>query len=1526
MSYFSQTEFDDWVSQTTHTDASLSMISPQQLDASFTDVSFIFHTDASHGLFTSLSAEQLEKLSTTNVTALFVITTDNSYNTTDYVYDVSHDYITGDQMALFSLAQMQAIPQKAIARLFKDPCLKVQQIQFLDNTPTKSQLVLVSKESIAARFSDLTDVQIQDLSGTQLTKLSPTHVAEKWSVFTPAQIPFFSSIPTDRSDQLTYLTPDIMMNAVGRAIVNTQAMTTSQVQSLSAYQISGWDQQRYSDHKNNFTAVQIEGIVNNSGSGYNYNHFIDNYSTLIPQLYPLSNHPTDSQLTSLTSMDVSAICQYLSPTQVKSLNYGQTDASGYQVSQIDKINGLLLTDTSINSYFTAPQIAHMFDVSGLLTTLIDGQVIHDISTNLLTSLLSTQIANNLTIDSSQNLTSYFSNSQFASLKADTSFNIVHPGDSSWNQLEAFDASQIAGWGSSLNSGTTEGTDTTILTHDGSYIYQALNHRQRRHLRPDQLTKLNSSQVRSWFSDSSGDYITTSFTTTTGSNFTPAQVRSLSTEQLLELSSTHVAACVDSSGHLYFTQAQIQSFNMTTANIPSLITGQTINQPPQYTASLFSADTANITNVTELDASQVAILITQSRLSQANIQALSDGVYGSMYNQLSELTDTDLSNCTTNDLFNYTISGEIVSTSAIFYAFLPQQIPQLTYGLNGASDGSGNQLASLTPAMVANRWNDFSPGQLASLKAPQMISITPTNVQNISSPQVFSVFNTLTRTQISGLTPHIGSPITTNQFALLRPDQIAAKIEFFDSSQVQILNNDPACGENQLANLTGYQIANQIMVGSTPSAELFSYLSSSQIKNLLPNQLSGLSATQVHDHDRWPYFIGDQISTFTPASIYVVSSVALLDGSSNGQLYLLDPSQVMQGMPYFTPEQYAMFTTYQLTNWQQQLDNAAAAAAAIALANQELIHTARLAATAMLGVSAEEVQTSQYFTTLILQNISAGALSNLSQAQVANLSSDQISVLTGDQIVAISQYLTQPQVAGYDGGANTALKNGTSINNPLQPVFAISNVVPFNVGGTPYNGITIDQIKSILHTAPTGVLNLDTNIMPLYPNYSSVSHLAASFISYLTADAFGAFSQGALATFTQEQAMYVSSAQYSSLTIDSTTGSQHINTQDLAEGQQRQQIIHHVLMNDSTPITFDLVGFNTDAWTPLLLTDKMYEPKLGTYDAEVIIHMSLSDAQSFITYKYSNVTDPWDPATNTTGISGQVHLYLDKESFMTAVVRGASNTDLSIGVSIPDKFSKYTFGNGITAYSIDPSAPSDNYNLNWIGNVIKGSMSSDNQVSMSVDMIQYIADQTFNSWMAYDLFNEQEKQNTLLEQNINRAINNTIRPILDSYDKATPGWTDEDEPTMNTLRVVKTIDLSNNYYTLLDISIDASGLDQTAKSNETSNIPSCIYDIMFQNQPQRFKTALNNRTTIALSNPNTTNRWDNQILKMPFIAGDTLRFICTCNTHTDQHTLGLNDPVVLTDINVTTPPDQAQIKPRKYLISMVLGDVVDCGCD
>ena len=74
MSYFSQAEFDAWVSQSSHTDASLSMISPQQLDASFTDVSFIFHTLESHGLFTSLSAEQLAGLSIPHITKLFTIT------------------------------------------------------------------------------------------------------------------------------------------------------------------------------------------------------------------------------------------------------------------------------------------------------------------------------------------------------------------------------------------------------------------------------------------------------------------------------------------------------------------------------------------------------------------------------------------------------------------------------------------------------------------------------------------------------------------------------------------------------------------------------------------------------------------------------------------------------------------------------------------------------------------------------------------------------------------------------------------------------------------------------------------------------------------------------------------------------------------------------------------------------------------------------------------------------------------------------------------------------------------------------------------------------------------------------------------------------------------------------------------------------------------------------------------------------------------------------------------------------------
>jgi hypothetical protein len=429
----------------------------------------------------------------------------------------------------------------------------------------------------------------------------------------------------------------------------------------------------------------------------------------------------------------------------------------------------------------------------------------------------------------------------------------------------------------------------------------------------------------------------------------------------------------------------------------------------------------------------------------------------------------------------------------------------------------------------------------------------------------------------------------------------------------------------------------------------------------------------------------------------------------------------------------------------------------------------------------------------------------------------------------------------------------------------------------------------------------TGLPILYPNYYSVSHLSASFIAYLTADAFGGFTNpnaGALAAFTQLQALHIAEAQY--------------NTLDESE----KLVIHDILLYNIAPINFDLAGLNSQADTPLFIADIMYAPKLGAYSAEVIVHMETAAAKEFLQYAFSTSFDPagFDIATS----EGETRLYLDKTKFAVAVIRGSSLTPLSEGVS-PQEYKSYDFSMNTNAYVPDQ-------NINWNGNVRSSSLSSDPNISMSVDMIHYIADQTFNSYAMYGLFNDQVNQNILLEKSINGAINATIRPILQTYDIHTsndsvlqmlfPPEDIEDHP-------IKFMDSSNNtagsgpnvvtYYSKLDRSIDANGINANGIASNTAeakNLPSCVFDIMFKAQPQRFKMQTHTyQRDLATGN-----------YPMPFIDGDRLRFLCTCNTDPNQNTLAVPAPDA-------TPSDQpgAQVKSRTYLITIVLGDAVACGC-
>ena len=126
-----------------------------------------------------------------------------------------------------------------------------------------------------------------------------------------------------------------------------------------------------------------------------------------------------------------------------------------------------------------------------------------------------------------------------------------------------------------------------------------------------------------------------------------------------------------------------------------------------------------------------------------------------------------------------------------------------------------------------------------------------------------------------------------------------------------------------------------------------------------------------------------------------------------------------------------------------------------------------------------------------------------------------------------------------------------------------------------------------------------------------------------------------------------------------------------------------------------------------------------------------------------------------------------------------------------------------------------------------------------------------------------------------------------------------------------------YYSKLDRSIDAIGIDANGIAQygaEAKDLPSCVYDIMFQAQPQRFKMQQHTYARdLATGN-----------YPMPFKDGDRLRFLCTCNTDANQNTLNVPAPTTDPTANPSAQPG-AQVKSRTYLISIVLGDAVECGC-
>jgi len=162
-------------------------------------------------------------------------------------------------------------------------------------------------------------------------------------------------------------------------------------------------------------------------------------------------------------------------------------------------------------------------------------------------------------------------------------------------------------------------------------------------------------------------------------------------------------------------------------------------------------------------------------------------------------------------------------------------------------------------------------------------LTGSQIQSISQPQVFSIFNGLTVDQVHGLTHGISGDIW--QISVLTPAQVAVKITYFSKSQIATFTAD------QLANLTAAQIATtstiadplDLVVDNSGSVCVFDALSNAQLPMLTygangsVNQLAALTAKQVAE--RWydgegTFFTPEQIPVFLQSQLHQMSTSIL----------------------------------------------------------------------------------------------------------------------------------------------------------------------------------------------------------------------------------------------------------------------------------------------------------------------------------------------------------------------------------------------------------------------------------------------------------------------------------------------------------------------------------------------------------------------------------------------------------------------------------------------------------------------------
>ena len=1480
---------------------------------------------SANGNFTAkMSGTQIASLTTSQLVSL---------NTLDVsrLTSLQVNALTAVQVAALTTAEFAALSAEQIAGITSNviSSLSTRNVSILTSVQlpglTALQINALTTQQVAAipvsaiTPGAFTSAQLSGFSVTQVSALTTTDV----DVFSTAQVGFLTQAQVQAlstADIVILNSPQInvIQNYLDivqvRSIVTAEVIgfppgdnvlynyTTAQVQSLTTAQIAALPFAQIAKltsqnmmNLNPWTTLQISSLATSQVAFINTVEF--------------KNLPS-SQISAFTTADVAqfSVAQF-APMLANIV--GLKDGSGNQVQAltpavISSINSaqLPIFTTAQIASFTTGQIAALPTSSVVMNQLTSAQeaalgtaqiaAITPLTFNALTSaqmnLLSSVQVPALTSSVIYNITStnvaalsskivpYITSSQFSAMSQTQVSSITSPNLSTAElaapglssvQLSFLTSAQV------YALSTTQVQAITDVSRLNNVLLSALNVSAGANSFPlttGQITNVTTANVAS-------------LTTAEVNAFSSVQIPVLSTSQIAALSPSQVAAIP----YNPITLTSDQIYNFPSANFGALTSDQL-----RYFTSV-QVPALNISKITTYQIPHVPAYFTTAQMMLLS------------RDQISVFTTAQVSSLS---------SGQILALSREqMYSFTEAQVKSFTTA----------QISSLTSGSANNKFAELPDSQYALLNSidtssvyPNLYSVPESDNQKISRTAYASVLSAdLASFRPSGVNAGKLRMLPINlkvqyivKYGTSDLTNIVSQLSYEEQRVLSLVS-----GLQTLPTLSGYDFNNMIYPALFPvvNPAAFTTASTAQIAGLSTAQINLLTVAQ------FGYLSPAQLNLLSTAQIAAISpqDIAVMTPSQASVLRTDDFAALTTAQENaMTTTLIAALTSVQLRGLTTSQVNAFSYSQAVAFNTTQLTAeqiAALVALPTLTGTSSSDGPTVSGLNGVAIKSIieAGGAqlgflqnvISYVAPSALASLSATNFATLVGVKTITATGGPGSPALNVFEAnklapGMKLIINNNEYVIDVVSPdtkTITLSTPLLSAVSGSisiaPYLMELLPPQVAVMTPAHIGSL-VKAHILALPGVIGSTPKLSPqSFITSLPAPAFAGFTTAnfpdALYTSVAQSNYLVNSVKallrtstvstWSTLDIPSFNGLNYLNNTTLLTGfsaiqigamtaaqlstisPENKTILMYVFDNVIAPINIALPSFNTDLTAAKIDSAKSTTAVLGAWDAVVSVNMDLSDARNVFKFAY--------------GSDGKIRLYVNK-SFFSITYAYTSSGSINVDHTDPSYFGgqphKFTY----------PT-------MQWDGPVVESDvaqLTTTKSTPMTWDFIHYVAQQVYNNWAAFSLFDNLSGLTGVeptLRSAINTSVNQKVNKILEEFDITNP-VTDGDFA-----RYQQIADAQGVYYHVLDTYTEGV---------EMIDIASVIFDTLFKQQPERFMPL--------------TSTQENVVMSMPLYVNDTFNFLIKITPSADQRQLDVAN-------NNNYTPNTNQIPARTYKVRIVM---------